>query len=229
MKIFSDTTIRSLGDSALTIDFGGDVAPETNSHVLGARTALDAAGLRGVIETVPAFTSLTVFFDPDVITGDMLTNLLRSFEGDMPVGSGSARTVEIPVLYDGPDLAALAGDTGMPESRIVDIHTAAPYRVYMLGFLPGFAYLGDVPETLRVPRLREPRKRVPAGSVAIADQFTAVYPLESPGGWRLIGRTPLTMFDHRADPPNVLAAGDRVTFRAIDANEFERLSRGSVR
>lgn len=226
-KINLHATLHALGDEAVTVEFSHAFGREANDRVLAARTAIVAAAITGVREYVPTFRSLTVHYDPTEISFADLAARIGDLplEGNAPAEPG--RNWNVPVLYDGPDLEEVAEAGGLSVEAAATLHASATYRVYMLGFLPGFAYLGDLPEKLHLPRLAVPRTRVPAGSVAIAEELTAVYPVVSPGGWRLIGRTPLRLFDHRADPPSLLAPGDRVHFVAVDAAEFEQLTRGA--
>lgn len=224
-KINLNVTMHALGDAAVTIEFGQAIGREVSARVFAARDAIMAAALPGVREYVPTFRSLTVHFDPAAIGfADLVARIGDlTFDGAATLAPG--RSWSVPVVYDGPDLEALAKAAGLAVEAAAALHASVEYHVYMLGFLPGFAYLGDLPDKLRRPRLDVPRTRVPAGSVAVADTLTAIYPVQSPGGWHLIGRTPLRLFDHLADPPSLLAPGDRVRFVAVDAAEFERLSR----
>jgi inhibitor of KinA len=219
-----------LGDAALTISFGTEMSRATNARVVAAAKAIRSANISGISDVVPAFAALSVHFDPLVVEHSKIVEAIAGIDVFDDADMSAGRFVDIPVLYGGeagPDLDEVTRETGLSATGIVELHSSAEYHVYMLGFLPGFAYLGDLDEKLRLPRLKTPRTRVPAGSVAIADQTTAIYPLESPGGWRLIGRTPLRLFDHTADPPAVFAAGDRVRFRPVTAMEFARIEAGA--
>lgn len=228
------------GDAALTIEFGRVIDPV----LLAAVNALDATLVRllqrgelpGVIETMPTFRSLTVFFDPLVTDRDtlaaMLTPLIVAAEHSTP---GDGRHWRLPVCYQGeaaPDLAEIARTLGIDEAAVVALHSGTEYLVYMLGFLPGFPFMGDLPERLRLPRRSQPRVRVPAGSVAIATGLTAIYPWESPGGWHLLGRCPVPLFDARRAAPSLLTAGDRVRFMPVSAEEYQTieadLARGAI-
>jgi inhibitor of KinA len=219
--------IRALGDLALTVETADVLSGATSREVLALADALRRAALPGVREVVPAFSSVTLHFDrPTPDPADLearILDILREGGEDVP----PCRRFTIPVLYGGaagPDLPELARLCGLSSDEIVARHSGRDYRVHMLGFLPGFAYLGDVDEALRQPRLDQPRTRVPQGSVGVADAMTAVYPAASPGGWRLIGRTPLRMFDPERASPCPLAAGDVVRFSPVDSERFERLS-----
>ncbi|WP_222875697.1 5-oxoprolinase subunit PxpB [Terrihabitans soli] len=217
----------ALGDAAVTLEFGQTIGRETSARVLAARDAIVAAAIPGVREYVPTFRSLTVHYDPAAIGFADLAARIGDLSLEGAASAGEGRTWTVPVLYDGPDLDETARAAGLTREAAAALHAGQTYHVYMLGFLPGFAYLGDLPEPLRLPRLDVPRTRVPAGSVAIASELTAIYPVESPGGWRLIGRTPLRLFDHRAHPPSLFAPGDRVQFTPVSAAEFDQLVRGA--
>jgi len=214
------------GDAALVVEFGDSVDRSLNARVLAAAASIRAAGLAGVVEVVPTFRSLMVHLDPLVTDPATLATAIGGLAFDEGRESGTGRMVHIPVLYGGeagPDLDALAAECGLSPDDVVRRHGAVRFHAYMLGFLPGFAYLGDLPAELRVPRLSEPRLRVPAGSVGVAGELTAVYPSQSPGGWRLIGRTPISLFDPAREQPSLLQPGDRVRFDAVDAGQFEAI------
>jgi KipI family sensor histidine kinase inhibitor len=220
------------GDAALTVEFGAAIDPA----LVGAVNALDAAiarrraagGFAGLIEAMPTFRSLTLFYDPlatdrDTLVGELQPLLVGSASAAAPPGRGW----RLPVCYEGdcgPDLAETARATGLSEADVVALHAGTEYVVYMLGFLPGFPFMGDLPERLRLPRRKEPRVRVPAGSVAIATGLTAIYPWESPGGWHLLGRCPLPLFDAARESPSLLAPGDRVRFVPIPSAEYGQLA-----
>lgn len=225
-KINLNARMHALGDAAVTVEFGEAINRDLSAMVFAARAAISAANIPGVREYVPTFRSLTVHYNPVEIT---FSNLVARI-GDLAIEgvetTEPGRSWSVPVVYDGPDLEDVARSAGLSVEAAAALHASTTYHVYMLGFLPGFAYLGDLPKKLHLPRLDVPRTRVPAGSVAIAEELTAVYPVVSPGGWRLIGRTPLRFFDYRADPPSLLAPGDRVRFSPVSAADFEQLSRG---
>ena len=220
------------GDAAFTVEFGDRVDPA----LLAAVQALDGAiakaqaagGLPGLIETMPTFRSLTVFFDP-LLTGraaliDAIRPLLDAAAHAAPA---AGRHWRLPVCYEGdagPDLAETARAIGASVDEVIALHSGTEVSVYMLGFLPGFPFMGDVHERLRLPRRTEPRVRVPAGSVSIAGGLTAIYPWESPGGWHLLGRCPVPLFDAAREAPALLAAGDRVRFEPVSSGEYQRLS-----
>jgi inhibitor of KinA len=231
--------ITPLGDSAFIVrvcDRFDDNPATTLDRVLEALQRLEAAKLPGVIEITPAYTSVAVFFDPTrvVEAGDpaaaadeWLAGKVRAVMAGTTDPSTTAiepRTVTIPVCYGGecgPDLADVAIHAGLSPDEVVRRHSVAEYRVHCIGFSPGFAYLGGLPSELATPRRATPRKVVPAGSVGIGGAQTGVYPLPSPGGWQLIGRTPRRLFTVETDPPTLLRAGDRVHFQSITREEFD--------
>lgn len=186
---------------------------------------------RGLIEYVPAYTTVALFFDPLIVDyAEIRAAALRLAQQTTSVREEASCVVEIPVCYDGefgPDLEHVARHHGISTDRVIRIHESGEYEVWMLGFAPGFAYLGGLSERIATPRHATPRVSVPAGSVGIAGGQTGVYPFESPGGWQLIGRTPLRMFDPERSPAALLAPGDRVRFRAIAREEFDTI-RSSV-
>lgn len=226
----TEPRLLDLGDTALTLEFGDTVDLALSRRVMTARDALGS--VNGVVDVVPTYRSLTVHFDPQVLTReDLSCRLLQA--ANSPAQSASveaalATSWRIPVLFggeNGPDLAEVAQTTGRSEADIVDAFCQIELRVFMVGFLPGFPYLGELPQWLQLPRRSTPRSTVPARSVAIAGAQAAIYPWQSPGGWHLIGSTPLRTFDLRTpDHPALLAAGDSVKFTPVNAAEFDRLS-----
>jgi KipI family sensor histidine kinase inhibitor len=204
-------TVRPATDRALFVVFGEEISPAMHRAVARATRAL--LGTPGILNLHPGYASVLVDFDPRLLDhaeaeARVRARLDAAAHDDAP----APRTVEIPVVYDGPDLADVARHTGLSEERVVALHTAAEYFVYFVGFSTCFPYLGGLPAELNTPRLSAPRKNVPAGSVAIGGAQAGVYPLSSPGGWRLIGRTTLRLFDPDAVPPPLLHMGDSVRF-----------------
>lgn len=208
-----------LGDSALTLVFGDEIDPRVHARIIATARELESRPPRGVIEVVPAYTTIGVWFNPlEREAADLALELMERAEeptGGQPDGQTGRGEVVIPVRYDGPDMDEVASRLGLSRDEVVLRHTATGYRVYMLGFVPGFAFLGLLDPTLELPRRASPRVRVPAGSVAIAGRQTGVYPLDTPGGWHLLGRTDVTLFDAGRDPPALLGVGDRVRFEAV--------------
>ena len=232
-----DFAIEPVAEDALLLRFGDGIDIDLNARVHAAARAIRAAKLPGITDIAPAYATLLVRFDPLSRGGDALpesvTKILdRGFQqGDEPEASSPRKLptqrTEIPVCYGGeygPDLDAIAQRSGMTPDEVVERHLRAEYTVAMLGFAPGFPYLLGLDQALHAPRRAHPRTRVPAGSVAIGGAQTGIYPRELPGGWNLIGRTPLALFDPKHEPPCLLAPDDRVRFRAIDADEFRQLA-----
>jgi len=227
--------IRPLGDRALTIEFAAAVSFATAGRVRMLAEALRAARIHAIRETVPSFCSLTVHYDPLVLLEntqggaayELLSVRLAEIVSQMSdVVPKPARTIEIPVCYGGEygeDIGPVGAAHGLSEADVIELHSAPTYFVGMLGFAPGFPYLAGLDEQLVTPRRATPRPRVPRGSVAIGGEHTGIYPFESPGGWHLIGRTPLALFDPSRDPPSLLAAGDQVQFIPIAPADFDRL------
>ncbi len=212
------------GDQALVVEFGDEIDPDLNAVVHRAVGAIEEAAIDGVVETVPTYRSLLVYYDPLQVAPDDIEAAIRGLRLDEEAGSRSRRVVEVPTLYGnefGPDLSFVAENAGLTEDEVIRIHSGADYLVYAMGFSPGFPYLGGLDPRLTTPRLESPRTLVPAGSVGIAETQTGVYPVASPGGWQIIGRTPIRMFDPRSESPSVLDAGDFVRFVPIeDADAF---------
>jgi KipI family sensor histidine kinase inhibitor len=210
-------TIRPASDRALLVEFDRVISPAANARVRSLTAAL--AGLRGILNLHPAFASVLVEFDPRLVAQDAVEALIRERAGASSEPGAQDRLIEIPVRYGGdggPDLEDVARHAGLAAEAVVKLHSSATYTVYFVGFATCFPYLGGLPEALATPRLAAPRKLVPAGSVAIGGSQAGVYPLASPGGWRLIGRTPLALFDIHGEPPGLLRMGDRVRFVAIE-------------
>lgn len=221
--------IVPLGDSAITIEFGNEINPETNARVVAFAQMVRAQGWSGILDVVPTYRSVTVHFDPLRWDSATLAKRLKTLPRREP-GQAEPQGIlhEIPVLYGGEwgqDLEEVATFAGLQPAEAIALHASVPYRVYMLGFSPGFPYLGLVPEQLAMPRRATPRTKVPAGSVGIADRQTGIYPTATPGGWRLIGRTPISVYRKTRTNPFLLKPGDRVRFKPIVRDEFDQLSR----
>lgn len=226
-----------LGDRALVLEVGDSLDPSVTERLRALADRIETRRLPGVTDIVPAFCSIALHYDPAAVgvNGDgrapydalveQLQTLLSDAEGPRPAES---RLFEIPVVYGGAfgeDLAALAQSRDLTPEQAGRIHSAQVYSVYMMGFAPGFGYLGPVDERLREPRRSSPRPKVAAGSVALANEYTGIYPMDLPGGWHVIGRTPWRLFDVERSPPSLLAAGDRVRFVPIPGEEFEKAAR----
>ena len=220
--------IRVAGTGGLVVEFGSVVDAGLNRLVMALDARVRAAARPGVIETVPTYRSLLVIFDPLVADRRALADALASLAADLrPDDEAPARVWTVPVAYGvafGEDLESVAALHGLDADEVVRIHAEADYRVFMIGFAPGFAYLGGLPDVLHTPRRLDPRQRIPAGSVTVGGLQAAVTSIAAPSGWHLLGRTPLRTFDLRRPEPFLFRPGDRVRFRQISTDEFARLS-----
>jgi inhibitor of KinA len=210
----STTRIRThpLGDAALFAELGTRLDTALNTRAIALAAALKKR--RDVRQAIAGYASVTVHFDPDQISHEALTAAIRRLASRRPPMAEPGRLHRIPVVYDGPDMEAVSAVLGLDAAKIVELHTRPIYRVFLVGFVPGWGYLGPLPEELELPRRQVPRTKVPAGSVAIAGRQTGIYSLASPGGWHLIGRTSVKLFLPDSDPPCLFRAGDRVKFFA---------------
>jgi inhibitor of KinA len=232
--------VYALGDRAVTVSFGEVVSEDAARSVAALRRSLELRPLAGMEEMVPSYTTLTLYYDPQrirrseagALAGTVSDWVAKALADRLAVGVDTEAEplmspMEVPVCYEGPfspDLYVVAGHAGLSAEEVIELHTSVTYRVYLLGFVPGFPYMGMTDPRLEVPRRPEPRLRVAAGSVGLAGRQTGIYPIETPGGWQVIGRTPLRLFDARRAPCCLLEAGMRVRFRRIGKDEFESLS-----
>lgn len=225
--------IRPLADTAVTLELATTVGLEASAKVAAALRAIEQAmasgGLPGVSEVAAAFCSVTVHYDClQIAQSDLADRLTRLLDEVTPTARPEGRSWLLPCCYDpelGLDLASLSETLSLDPNRIVAVHQATTFHVYALGFLPGLPFLGDLPQDLARPRRTEPRLRVPAGSVAIANRMCVIYPWNSPGGWHIVGRCPVPLFDITRDAPALLAAGDNIRFQPITLEEFRNLDR----
>jgi inhibitor of KinA len=224
-------TLSPLGDQAVVVKFGEHVTEEIQQNIQSFCTYLMDDPIEGMIEFVPAFTNVTIFYDPWKASDQGKKQPYETFSEQVRGRLNSLdlhqnierRIVEIPVCYGeefGPDLEFVAKHNGITEEDVIRIHSNGEYLVYMIGFAPGFPYLGGMSEKIAAPRKASPRKAIPAGSVGIAGTQTGIYPFETPGGWQLIGRTPLSLFQPASTPPTLLQAGDIIRFTPISREEF---------
>ncbi len=225
----STSPVRFLpaGDTALVVEFGDVVDRTVSDRVIALADAIDARAVPGIVELVPTFRSLMIHYDPlQIEATDLQTAVEPLLDGKGSV-SHRARLFTLPVAYGGdfgPDLAEVAERTGLSPDAVVQLHTAVTYHVYTLGFLPGYPYMGDGPKELSLPRRESPRLRVPMGSVCIAFRQAGIYSLESPGGWHLLGRTPVRLFDIRRETAVLLAPGDKIRFEPVSHDTFRSLA-----
>jgi len=232
--MMAEPRLRPLGDAAVSVEFADVIDPAVYGRVVGLRSAIiqaqaeGVAAAAGIRHLVPTFRALTVHYDPVTIGYDALCAFLRGLLDVAGAARLEGRTWDLPVCFEGdhaPDLDSVAAAAGLSPEGVVGLLTGTSFLVYMLGFLPGFPYMGGLPSCLALPRRAEPRVRVPARSIAIAGEMCAVYPAESPGGWHLVGRTPVEMFDQDRDTPALFAPGDRVRLVRVSPDDYERLRR----
>ncbi len=227
MSVAPPVYIVRAGDSAISVEFEARVAPDVNTRAVALGTALAQAAYPGVRDIVTSYRAVAVYFDPLRTDVERLVSDIERLARVRPTSVDSVRVpIEVPVAYggeDGPDLEAIARHAGCTEADVVRWHAAPIYRVYMVGFLPGFAYMGTVDPRIAIPRRSTPRLRVPRGSVAVAGEQTGIYPLETPGGWHLVGRTPVEPFDVDRDEPCLFKPGDLVRFEPMSGGRHAGL------
>jgi KipI family sensor histidine kinase inhibitor len=221
-----DYKVLPAGDTALVVEFGDVIDRRLSAWVLALSRRLDEERLDGVVETVPTFRSLMVHYEPLVLPSAALIARIGELMQELRLTGRPGRRWRLPACYDprvAPDLDDVAARCGLAPAQIVERHSAVTYHVYMLGFLPGQAYMGDLPAELVLPRRASPRQRIPAGSLAMAMTMTCIFPLETPCGWHLIGRSPVPLWQQEPVPGALLAAGDEVTFAPVSLREYEDL------
>lgn len=210
-----------LGESAIVVRFGDEISKKTNLLIRQVAARLDSLQAHGIREYVPAFTTITIYYNPLVTTYEDLMHTVGEILQNLPKPMENQQVVKkIPVCYNGPDLAYVAHYTQRSEDEIIRMHSANLYLVYMIGFVPGFPYLGGMDPRLATPRKDVPRIKIEAGSVGIAGEQTGIYPLATPGGWQIIGQTPLNLFDRERNIPALLQSGDRIRFVPIGPDEY---------
>jgi len=225
MGLYSETRFLLMGDRGLLLEFGDEISFEVNEKVRRMALAIQAEVIEGIIETVPTYRSLLVLYNPLVFSVvELKKRLIRLEEGLKQTPFPDPKLTRIPVIYGGlfgPDLEGVAQYHRISPEQVIHLHCSKPYFIYMIGFMPGFPYMGELPDGLVTPRLKTPRLSVPTGSVAIAQRQTGIYSMKSPGGWLILGRTPVKLFDPQKDPPALLKMGDMVQFHPINEKEFQ--------
>jgi len=224
MGLYEKTLYLFMGDRGLLLEFGEGIGHEVNDRVRRMALTIQAEAIEGIIETVPTYRSLLVIYNPLTLPIDPLKKRLQKIEeGLRETSFPEPKLTRIPAAYGGPygpDMEDVAKHCGISTEEVIRLHTSKPYFIYMIGFMPGYPYMGELPETLIMPRLKTPRLSVPKGSVAIAQKQTGIYSMESPGGWQIIGRTPIELFNPEEKPPALLQMGDLVQFYSISEEEF---------
>ncbi|MBB4825162.1 inhibitor of KinA [Sporosarcina luteola] len=228
-----DYTLSPLGDQAVVIEVDRDISMKAQDKVLAVTALLEERSPDWMVESVPSYTSVTVFYRLEAFEGvpyeEVCKRIHQLLAGVQPGRSASRRTVRIPVLYGGewgPDLPFVAEHNGLMPEEVISIHSSGEYLVHMIGFAPGFPFIGGMSEKIAAPRRKTPRLRIPARTIGIAGKQTGVYPIETPGGWQLIGRTPLELFLPEQNPPSLLVAGDRIEFYPISQKEYDEMRGG---
>jgi KipI family sensor histidine kinase inhibitor len=224
MGLYSDAKSYLMGDRGLLLEFGDEIGREINKKVRRMALAVQAEAIEGIIETVPTYRSLLIIYNPVILSIEDLKKRLKKIEGGLQTTPlPEPKLTRIPVVYGGiygPDLEEVAMYQQISPEEVIQLHCSKPYLIYMIGFMPGYPYMGELPQALVTPRLKTPRLLVPKGSVAIAQRQTGIYSMESPGGWQILGRTPVELFHPEKDPPALLQMGDFVQFYQISEKEF---------
>lgn len=217
------------GDSAVCVEFGNEISPEINKKIRAFKIAVEKSDIPGIVETVPTYRSLLVHYHPEVIGFKALTekfDKLMSSLSSIPIPPPTV--IEIPVFYGGemgPDIENVAEHNHKTVEEVIKIHTSEEYLIYMIGFIAGFPYLGGMSKEIATPRLKSPRVKIEGGSVGIAGEQTGIYPVASPGGWQLIGRTPLKLYDADREKPVLLEAGQYIKFAAVTEEEYKKIEK----
>ncbi|MBV1820295.1 5-oxoprolinase subunit PxpB [Clostridium cochlearium] len=225
--MYKETKYLTAGDKALTIEYGNEISEDISSKVRSMMVALETNKIDGIVEIVPTYRSLMVHYNPLIIGYDDLVNKLKSLENKLEdISLPEPEVIEIPTVYGGeygPDIENVAKHNKITVEEVIKIHSSKEYLIYMLGFTPGFPYLGGMDEKIATPRLKSPRTKITKGSVGIAGSQTGIYPIDSPGGWQLIGRTPLKLYDPNREVPILLKAGNYIKFVPISEKEYKTI------
>ena len=224
--LYETPVYRIMGDRSVLVELGDDISVQLSVKIRELHWGLDAQKINGLVDIVPSYRSVLLIFDPLQIS---LSKLKKFVQGALAAGQRlqlpEPKKIKVPVVYGGeygPDLAWVCDHLGLAPEEVVHHHTSVTYRVYMIGFMPGYPYMGEVPDAIVTPRRKTPRTNVPKGSVAIAQKQTGIYPVESPGGWQIIGRTPIQLFDPFKQPPSLLEMGDLLEFYAISTEDWRK-------
>jgi len=220
----SEIKVKISSDRSVSVEFANEISVRINREIRAFMMLLGDAEILGIVEVVPTYRAVLIHYEPDVLPYDeLIRHIYEIIEKTKDIDIPRSEVVEVPVCYGGeygPDIATVAKNAGISEKKVIEIHTQPAYLIYMLGFTPGFAYMGGMNKKIATPRLSSPRVRLEAGSVGIAGEQTGIYPIASPGGWQLIGRTPLVLFDPKAENPFLFKAGQRVRFYPITEQEY---------
>lgn len=227
--MYQKTRYLTAGDKAIVLEFGNEISRELNLLVRKMYYCISKENIEGIEEVVPAYRSLIIYYNPQKVKYADIVQQLKELEKSVTeITLPTAHITEIPVLYGGeygPDLEFVAQFNKLSAKKVIKIHTEKEYFIYMLGFSPGFPYLGGMSDKIATPRLEKPRLKVSEGSVGIAGKQTGIYPIESPGGWQIIGRTPVKLFDPQKEPPFLLKSGDYIKFYPIDQEQFKEIEK----
>lgn len=232
-QVYDRPVCRLAGDKGFLVEFGDGIDPRVNAQVRAMARAMEKNLPPGILEVIPTYRSLLFIYDPDRMDPDRLYKLVENLDdGRAAMDAEVFKVVEIPVCYGkefGPDIGNVQKASGLTQAQVIQVHAAPEYLIYMVGFTPGFAFLGGLDERLNTPRLNTPRMVVPKGSVGIANNQTGMYPIASPGGWQIIGRTPLNLFAPWKKDPFLYRAGDKIKFVSISESEYNRLAQKETR
>lgn len=227
--MYDKVKFLTAGDSAIVMEFGDTIEKEINAKIATVVKNLKKKNIDGILDVLPTYRSILINYDPVKISYNEMIDKLKELNDSKSSGqSDEVRLIEIPTLYGekyGPDIEFVAEHAKLSVDEVIKIHSGTDYLVYMMGFMPGFTYLGGLDERIATPRLKSPRIKIEAGSVGIAANQTGMYPIESPGGWQLIGRTPLKLYDDTKEPPVFIQAGDYIRYVPIDEEEYEKIAK----
>ncbi|HZK55662.1 MAG TPA: 5-oxoprolinase subunit PxpB [Desulfosporosinus sp.] len=226
-KMVKEMRYLPAGDKVIVVEFGNEINQAINHKVMALYQAINSCDIEGIEELIPTYRSLMVQYNPSKVVYKELINRLKELSEDLDQEiKTKQRIIEVPVIYGqefGPDIEFVASHNNISVDEVIQIHTSQDYLIYMLGFTPGFPYLGGMSDKIETPRLETPRNKIPVGSVGIAGKQTGIYPIESPGGWQLIGRTPITLYDPYREPPILMQAGDFIRFVSVGLKDYRQI------